>query len=463
VNGLPLTGSDLEAAETIFDIFLLLFEWLKEREGSVISLNPSSQPRFGEMLKGLLDICARLRETDSEFRDRGVLSAAAKQEVVRSLLDIEDADPRPAFYGALVGIDTAFGPEVHRPSSQMNRRFRDRGDVRYLRGAALPYKLDDLARAYGTVGSRIENRLQTLTVTFSPMNGYRTEFVHVSEQVLGLFEACPSPKFAVAPLRAEADALEIEATEEPPGEPPFFRATATDRDEVSARLTALLSAATEEKADILVFPELSFTTDLLARLRAELQQRHSDIIKLVVAGTCWENGRNICHVLGPDGNDLWQQPKLNRFVILPGELPGGPEPIRTEGGVEDIDISDRGIRIADFPFGRLAVLVCLDFILPETYALLSSLHVNCLIVPSMTPSSARFETLGWAHAAATGATTIFCNAPNCPGFSAKSRSFVHTPLKKRKIIRIGAGPQWERSMLVFSARPLRGRTAKTEA
>ncbi|MBM4031200.1 MAG: hypothetical protein FJ291_05375 [Planctomycetes bacterium] len=128
--------------------------------------------------------------------------------------------------------------------------------------------------------------------------------------------------------------------------------------------------------------------------------------------------------------------------------------------MEDIDISQRVIRVADFPFGRLAVLVCVDFILPETHALLSSAQANCIVVPAMTGKARRFETMGWSHAVSSGATTFFCNAPNSPGFDAKARSFVHTPLKSPHIAHIGGDEPWERFMLVFSADEPRGKAVR---
>jgi predicted amidohydrolase len=305
------------------------------------------------------------------------------------------------------------------------------------------------------VGSRLENKLQHLTVCLPPSSDYSVEVVEVGEYVRAVFENCPSPKFGVVPFRAASDALDIEVSQRVPGSRPVFRAAAADDPAASDRLTALLDMAARAQVDVLVFPELSFTPALLDQLRDELERldRESPAIKLVVAGTVNDGERNVCHLLGPDGTPLWQQPKMNRFVLEPGELEQGPSEIVRQGGVEDIDISDRRIRVADLPFGRVAVLVCLDFILPETHALLANMQVNCIFVPAMAPQRRRFETLAWAHAAASEATTFFCNAPNCPRFSPKARSFVYTPEKRAEPQSIDGAEPWEHSMLVFQPEP----------
>jgi hypothetical protein len=86
--------------------------------------------------------------------------------------------------------------------------------------------------------------------------------------------------------------------------------------------------------------------------------------------------------------------------------------------------------------------------------------VNCIIVPAMTPSAKRFDTLAWAHAAASGATTIFCNAPNCPNFDAHARSLVYVPVRGQDALFIGEDQPWERHMLLFSAQPQRCETVR---
>lgn len=458
---LPFGRGELDSVESIFDIFLLLFEWLKRREGHVLTLNSGFTLGFETARREFRGLCERRRSADEEFADRGELSSEGKREIIGLLGRIAGGTAPAELYGALIAIDDAFPPRPIQVRAPLNRQFRERGEVRHLSGdRRLPYERQDYVRGYATVGSRIENKLGSLTVCLRPASDYSIEPVVVDDYVLALFEDRPSPRVGIAPFVASSEQPVIEPTDPVPGSRPFFRAAGTDDPSVFARLTVLLDRATKEKTDILLFPELSFTRALLHQLQNELEDRHraAPIIKLVIAGTLRDDERNVCHVLGPDGAVLWQQPKMNRFVLEPGELRTAPEPIPELGGVEDIDISDRAIRVADLPFGRLAVLVCLDFILPETHSLLANMQVNCIFVPAMTRTRRRFETLAWAHAAASQATTFFCNAPNCPGFRASARSFVLTPLKGAKPLSIGKAQPWERSMLVFSANPLLAKT-----
>lgn len=462
MSDLPLQGDQLDSAETIFDIFLSLFRWLKRREGSVLSLRPELDAGFSSAMESMTHLCEELKEGSQDLRERGLLAGEAKQKVTSFILGVEHDNPAPAFYGALVAIDAAFAPPARPEGCPLNRGASDRGQVMFLPSARLPYESGEPFRTQGTVGSRIENKLQHLTVILPGSADYTVEVVRVHDGLLAEFEARPSPRFGLVPFRSADDRSIVEVTDRLPNDPPYFRASASNQVELSARLSSVLAAAATEEVDVLVFPELSFTEDLLARLRGELKSRNGigHVVKLVVAGTCREARRNVCHVIGPDGRDVWQQPKTNRFVLLPGELADGPAPIPKLGGVEDIDISQRVIRVADFPFGRLAVLVCVDFILPETHALLSSAQANCIVVPAMTGKARRFETMGWSHAVSSGATTFFCNAPNSPGFDAKARSFVHTPLKSPHIAHIGGDEPWERFMLVFSADEPRGKAVR---
>lgn len=452
----PFDKDDLDGVENIFDVFLLLFAWLKKREGQVLSGKAGFRLGFEVARRDMHTLCQRLSHQDQEFADRGELTTAAKRELSSLLLGMTADAAADGLYGALVAIDQAFAPKSIQPTAEpLNRRFRDRGHVRYLPQNRLPYGDRKLVRGYATVGSRLENKLSSLTVCLSPSSDYSVEVVDVDEYVRALFEDRPSPRFGLAPFRAPSERPHILVTHAIPDESPLFRAAGADDSAASARLTALLDMAVRGEVDVLVFPELSFTPALLAQLQDELEHRHrrAPIVKLVIAGTLNDGEQNVCHVLGPDGALLWQQPKMNRFVIERGELRNAPDPIPEQGGVEDIDISDRRIRVADLPFGRVAVLVCLDFILPETHALLANMQVNCIFVPAMTPQRERFETLAWAHAAASEATTFFCNAPNSPEFGPEARSFVYTPEKSAKPQSIDGSEPWEHSMLVFSAQP----------
>ena len=454
----PFTESDLASVENVFDIFLLLFDWLKEREGQALSLKFLSAPEFEASTQRAWRMCQTLAQDDDDFRDRGVLHAHGKREFVGFLTGIGGEAALASSYGALIGIDASFPPPPRQPRQPLNRRFRDRGRVRFLPSANLLYEGASYLRGYAETGTRIENKLKHLTVCLPQRNGYSTEMVPLSDELMALFDDRPSPTFGIVPFRAQDDLLTIEVTTRIPDGGALFTARSLDHAGATARLRATLDAAVEHGVDVLVFPELSFTGSLLAELQRQLDARGARAPKLIVAGTSHVAGQNVCHVLGPDGRILWQQAKMNRFVILPGELQTAPEPIPEQGGTEDIDISDRVVRIADFPFGRVAVLVCLDFILPETYSVLANMQVNCIIVPAMTPNSRRFDTLAWAHAAASRATTVFCNAPNCPGFGPDARSFVYTPIQGPDPQFIGVQTPWERHMLVFSASPWRHET-----
>lgn len=153
-------------------------------------------------------------------------------------------------------------------------------------------------------------------------------------------------------------------------------------------------------------------------------------IKIVICGSCHYNGFNMCAILGPDGKELWRQAKMNRYQLLPGEYQHNPL-IRQYGGLEDIDISNRTVNLIDLSFGRVSILICLDFILPELYFVLAALKVNCFLLPSMTPAIDRFETMAWWHGTANRAATFLANSYNLDGQDHAKNAFIYLPLKKR--------------------------------
>ena len=279
-----LPRRDLDSVENIFDIFLLLFTWLKEREGHVLSMGALADERFDAARERVYHTCQRLAEEDEDFADTGKLCAEAKEEISALLLGFEDEAALAGLYGALVGIDGAFPPPPRQPHQPLNRHFNERGHVRFLPGARLPYE-DALVRGYPETGTRIENKLDHLTVCFPQRNGYTAEMVRLSDHLLALFDDRASPTFGIVPFRAPADEPAIEVTTCIPGGGAFFTVHATDGQRVDARLRAALDRAREAVIDILVFPELSFTSGLLAELRRGLETRRADFPKLVVAGT----------------------------------------------------------------------------------------------------------------------------------------------------------------------------------
>jgi len=457
LSGTQFLEGQLASVETVFDIFLLLFEWLKSREGEVLSIENLNSRDFEEVKRRVFKTCEAQKAPD--FKDSRLLTERVKSDLINLLRS--RGGSLAACYGALVGIDAAFPPPPIPPLEPLNSQFRERGEVRFLPGANLAYDQEPV-RGYRETGTRIENKLRNLTVCFPQNTGYSARMIAVPDHVLGMFDSRQGPTFGIVPFRGADEQTRIEVTGRLPGGPAFFAPRVYDPPEATSRLAATLDAAASHEIDILVFPELSFTPALLEELRSRLRARHAEFPKLVVAGTVLSRQRSSSYVLGPDGRTIWAQPKMNRFFVRPGEWPDAPEPIPQVGGEEDIDISDRAIRIADLPFGRVAVLVCLDFILPETYSILASMQVNCIIVPAMTPRARRFETLGWAHAAASRATTVFCNAPNCPGFGSSARSFVYTPVRSLEPQYIGEEEPWQAYMLVFCSSPWRSETVSVE-
>ncbi len=156
----------------------------------------------------------------------------------------------------------------------------------------------------------------------------------------------------------------------------------------------LLESCAEHRVDVLCFPELTLDNDLLGHLQSRLKSGDSSRQPaLVIAGSFHLTSElrwvNRCHVLDGRGRLLFTQDKCKPFEIPAEQARHMPElcgklGIDDRGGFEDVRCSTEVV-IADFPLGRLATPICLDFCGKELRELFIESRTNLLLVPAMTP------------------------------------------------------------------------------
>lgn len=197
---------------------------------------------------------------------------------------------------------------------------------------------------------------------------------------------------------------------------------------VARKLGDFVERATDARADLVVFPEMTIDLnhELLARRAQQLaRDRH---VMLVLGGYHDETTRtNTCVVLGPEGL-LWQQRKH-----IPALLRSGgdwvQEPIETTGSPVYI--------VGGTHIGRIAVAVCRDFLDLELRVALKNSEppIDVVINPAFTPVTVDFQAAHLEARRALYACTVFCN------FAVFGGSCIETPEKCSGRIELAAGEE----------------------
>ncbi len=212
------------------------------------------------------------------------------------------------------------------------------------------------------------------------------------------------------------DILEEFYTERTPG---LFRLREDMVETVKSKLREMVERASAEDINILVFPEL--TVDLnVGGLREEVIGLAKAHDMYLIPGSYHDHDtkRNVSTVVSPEGV-LWEQAKH-----IPAVIRFGGETL-TEGiAVED---KPREITVANTEFGRIAIVICRDFLDMDLRVELKNCEppVDLLINPAFTPVTADFRA---AHFDARRSVFAYCFFANVAEFG---DSLIYTPEKER--------------------------------
>lgn len=192
-----------------------------------------------------------------------------------------------------------------------------------------------------------------------PVPGVRVEYRRLGPT----FPYLPDGKVRVAFCPLVTDPTEIGMKALPDSR---FSVTVDGKEALEAKCINILNAM-RESVDLLVFPELVLTRDIVDRLQSELERLRSNGARLqvIVAGThlnCSVNPpHNTAAILLPVRWKGWRQNKMHRYRMSAGEQKeyGFPFGQPAEDREEDISI-DRRLVVCDCGLGRVAVLICED-------------------------------------------------------------------------------------------------------
>ncbi|NHJ24077.1 MAG: carbon-nitrogen hydrolase family protein [Candidatus Lokiarchaeota archaeon] len=181
----------------------------------------------------------------------------------------------------------------------------------------------------------------------------------------------------------------------------------------------IIEKAHKEEVNVLLFPEMTIDLNY-----GELLEDISDFAKLyemyIIPGSYHdqETKRNIAKVFGPDGI-LWEQekhiPAIMRFEGL--EIK------------EQIDVANipRKIIVCNTEFGRIAIIICRDFLDMDLRVELKNFEppIDIILNPAFTPVTTDFKA---AHFDARRSIYSYCFFANIAEFG---DSIIYTPEKER--------------------------------
>ena len=188
---------------------------------------------------------------------------------------------------------------------------------------------------------------------------------------------------------------------------------------VRSRVKEMIEFAHKEGVNILLFPEM--TIDLnYNELLEDISRLAKDNGMYIIPGSYHddETKQNICVVVGP-GGILWKQEKH-----IPATIQHKGE--RFTEGIE-LGTLPRKTFICDTEFGRMAIVICRDFLDMDLRVELKNFEppVDLVFNPAFTPVTADFKA---AHFDARRSIYAYCFFANVAEFG---DSLIYTPEKER--------------------------------
>ena len=188
---------------------------------------------------------------------------------------------------------------------------------------------------------------------------------------------------------------------------------------VRSKVINMIENAAENEVNILLFPEMTIDLNYGVIIKDIL-----DLAKVyemyIIPGSYHdqETKRNISMVIGPDGI-LWEQEKHIPAIIHVGGK-------RFKEGIE-IGIKPQKTIICNTEYGRIAIIICRDFLDMDLRVELKNFEppVDIILNPAFTPVTADFKA---AHFDARRSIYAYCFFANVAEFG---DSLIYTPEKER--------------------------------
>jgi len=176
-----------------------------------------------------------------------------------------------------------------------------------------------------------------------------------------------------------------------------------DEEKHFKKIIKILRHMEENFMNVVIFPEMLFTSDMVERVQKELLFEYENI-KLVILGSVCEKGTNSSIVLSGKGKKLYHQNKMNVFHRK--------KDFTENGCHENLDLSshERDLNLLDIMgFGRISNLICVDYIIEDIYDICKKLGVSFYFSPVYTESIALMKAYATKRRNANGSISVLCN------------------------------------------------------
>jgi hypothetical protein len=226
-----------------------------------------------------------------------------------------------------------------------------------------------------------------------------------------------------------------------------FRVSAQDPNKQEQVVLQQLERAIEAGAGIIVFPELSTSSGIAARVERRLADEDGQ--RLVICGS-WHETVSGARANNSVGLISGVRSRMrHRKVVEFGDLyPKNPDDRRREG----IDVPDPPLlRIYVADQFRFSLTICKDFLDTRVRRTLDQVGANLLLVPALSRTTQPFAAYAGAHVSDAQAVSVVANGPRTmQGAPVAPTAFLARPYEPGDLIEetAGGGP----SVLLFSLR-----------
>lgn len=240
-------------------------------------------------------------------------------------------------------------------------------------------------------GDHLRDYVHNLACVSLP-SGYDIDFSGLDSSVRLCFpDNLDNCRIALVPLVDQISQMKIQFFNlDSQNKRPFLITGLTETARIARQTLAILEQLSERGVTLVIFPELSVPEEVRRAISQGLKQSLFPSIKMVIAGSCHEQvgdeWYNTAYVLGPDGQVLWQQHKLQPCTLMSYEA----KRLSSFANFADYDLYERistaprVIVVRDTPMGRMALLICSDLLHTDPHReLLFDAGANCIVVPIM--------------------------------------------------------------------------------
>lgn len=253
-------------------------------------------------------------------------------------------------------------------------------------------------------------------------NGYDVDFGVLDSSISQCFPAdLAECRIGLVPLIDQFEQFDIKCFDlDSQNKTPFRFMGLKEPKRVANEAIAALKRLSDKGATIVILPELCVPGVVRKAIADGLKNDLFPNVKMVIAGSFHDQHQqgsdwcNIAYVLGPGGQQLWQQKKMQPYTCMHYEAQriSYLANLANSDLHEDISTSDPIIVVRDTPLGRMVVLICRDLLPNHVYQeILFDLGVNFICTPALCSTlEPEFTLAAYRFAVQSQAITLLSSA-----------------------------------------------------